>query len=116
MAILKYEILNPAKSNKKAFYDNKKNLLYIPIKNNYRYYVECALTNEYNGSREYYILLGKAKFDDNCRLCNTDQYGRCRIKLNGELKEYIIEESKNRGNVDVEYVESDEHYDVFSVI
>lgn len=116
MTIFKYEVLNPVKNNKKPFYDDKKNLLYIPIKHNYRYYIECALINEYNGNREYYLLLSKIKWDTNCRLCNTDQYGRCKIKLNGELKNYIIEESKNRGNIDITYVESEEHYDIFRVI
>lgn len=114
MSIVKYEVLNPTINNKKPFL-NKEGLLFFPVKEAYRYYVECAITNEYHGGREYFILLGKEKFDDNCRLCKTDYYGRCQIKLRGEIKNYIMEETKHRGNIYVEYVESTHNYDVFNV-
>ena len=114
MSIVKYEILNPTINNKKPFLD-KKGLLFFPIKEAYRYYIECALTNENNGGREYYLLLSKIKFDDNCRLCKTDQYGRCQIKIKGEIKDYILNEIQYRGNINIEYVESADNYDVFSI-
>lgn len=115
MGIIKYEVINPVIDSNKAFYDTKKQLLFIPVKTNYRYYVECALNNEFGG-RDYYILLSRNKFDDNCRLCKTDQYGRCQIKLRGEIQSYVEEETKYRGNIEVEYVESEDNYDIFNIL
>ncbi len=115
MSIIKYEVLNPTSSNKKPFL-SKEGLLFFPVKEAYRYYVECAITNEEHGGREYFILLGKEKFDSNCRLCKTDIYGRCQIKIKGEIKDYVVDEIKHRGNIDIEYLESADNYDVFTVI
>ena len=116
MSIFKYEVLNPVINNKKPFYDFKRKLLFFPVKGvSYRYYVEVARNNNKNGNREYFILLNHNKFDENCRICHIDIYGRCQIRIQGELKEYIIRESSYRGNINIEYVESTEDYDVFIV-
>lgn len=115
MPIFKYDILNPVKDNKRPFFDEKRGLFYIPVKTNYRYYIEAAITNAENGGREYYILLSNIKFDENCRLCNVDGYGRCKIKVKGELKDYIIQESSYRGNIDVTYMETEDVYDVYLI-
>ncbi len=114
MTIVKYEIINPVSSNRKPFYDFKKNILMFPTNKKYRYYVETALNSEQRG-REYFILLGNDKFDVNCRLCNVDQYGRCKVNIRGELKQFIINETKHRGNIEIDYVESYDNYDVFVV-
>lgn len=117
MPIFKYEVLNPVIDNKSPFFDNKRGLFCFPLKGcNYKYYIECAVTNQENGGREYYILLSKKRFDNNCRKCHIDIYGRCQIKVKGELKDYIINETSWRGNIEVNYVESSDDYDVFSVV
>lgn len=117
MSIYNYEIINPVTNIKKPFYDFKRKLLFFPIAgNNYRYYIEAARNNENSFTREYYILLSRKKFNNNCRICHTDNYGRCQIRVKGEIKDYIIQEIKHRGNVEIEYVESEEDYDVFVVI
>lgn len=117
MSIYNYEILNPVISSKKPFYDTKRKLLFFPVNgSNYRYYVEVARNNKDTFAREYYVLLSNRKFDDNCRICHVDNYGRCQINLRGEIKDYVIQETKRRGNIEIEYVESERDYDVFAII
>lgn len=116
MSIVNFDILNPVISNKRPFYNKKKGLFYMPLQKKYTYYVECSLYDPKKDDIDYYILLGNNKFDDNCRKCITDMYGRCRINVRGKLKDYIIEESDVRGNIDVEYIESKSEYDIFRII
>ena len=66
-------------------------------------------------NREYFILISNKKFDDNCRKCFVDSYGRCRIKPSGELKDYITTQTINRDNIDIEYIESTSEYDVYKL-
>lgn len=115
MGIFKYEIINPTTDNKRPFFMEKNGLFYVPVKKNYNYYVECAITNQDTCEREYFLMLGTEKFDANCRKCNTDNYGRVQIKIRGEIKDYILREMKDRGNVDVEYLESEDAYDVYTI-
>lgn len=115
MPIYKYEVLNPVINNKKPFLD-KRGFFCIPLGKRYRYYVECAVNNIDTGGREYYILLSDKQFDSNCRLCIVDNYGRVKIKVRGEMKEYIVSETNWRGNIEVNYIESTDDYDVFAVV
>lgn len=117
MSIFKYEVLNPTINTKSPFFDNKRGLFYFPLNGSkYKYYIECAVNNQYTGEREYYILLSNKKFDSNCRVCHIDNYGRCQIRVKGEMKNYIINETNWRGNITVDYVESTDDYDVFNVV
>ena len=110
MSIYNYEILNPVISPKRPFYDIKRKLLFFPANgSNYRYYIEVARNNKNTFAREYYVLLSYRKFDDNCRICRVDN-------LRGEIKDYVIQETKRRGNIEIEYVESERDYDVFVII
>ena len=43
-----------------------------------------------------------------CKRCHVDNYGRCQIRPSGKLKEYFIEESKERGNFIFEYLETED--------
>lgn len=104
MSILNYEILNPKTDNKRPFLD-KSGLFYFPIDyKNIKYYLECARYE--NNIRKYYILLGENKFDNNCRICRVDNYGRCKFKPKGELKDYLLNELNERGNVKVEEIDN----------
>lgn len=114
--IFKYEVINPVTNNKKPFYDFKRKLFLFPVDVNYKYYVECAVNNTETGGREYFILLSDISFDDNCRKCRVDDYGRCQINVRGEIKEYIIDEVKNRGNIEVNYINRELNYDVYQVV
>lgn len=116
MSIAKYKILNPLIDHKKPYYDFKRKKFIFPVDIGYKYFLEAAQYNPDKGYNEYFILLGTDKFDDNCRTCEVNMYGKCKLNIIGELKDYIIEQSKDRGNLKVEYVESGEDFDVFSVI
>ena len=112
--IHKYRIVNPVKDTKLPFFDERKGIFYVPLKSNYRYYVACITPNT-DGDVDYHILLGKTKFNPNVRLCHTDDYGRVQIKIKGEIRDYIIKESIERGNVQVTYIETTLDYDVFEI-
>lgn len=114
--IFKYEVINPVVSNKKPFYDFKRKLFLFPVDVSYKYYVECAVNDVTTGGREYFILLGNEKFDENCRKCKVDDYGRCQINVRGEIKDYIINEVKVRGNIEVEYSNNEDNYDVYHIL
>lgn len=116
MGIFKYQIINPAKDTKKPYYDDKKGILYITdIKTPYRYFVEAITANKEEGGNNYYIILGRNKFDNSCRICHTDGYGRCQVKVKGEIKDFIVNETNERGNININYIESTDDYDVFEV-
>lgn len=115
MGIFRYKIINPVKDSKLPFYDERKGILFITnIKTNYKYYIEAVIYQE-DSSVDYFLLLGKDKFDANCRLCHTDNYGRVQVKVKGQFKDFVVEECKERGNIKVEYIETIGDYDVFSV-
>lgn len=112
--IYKYNIINPTTNTKKPFFDTKRGIFYIPLNKTYRYFVEAAIPHK-DGGDHYHLLLSKIKFNESCRLCNTDDYGRVKVKLKGEIKHYVEKECRDRGNVNVEYIESIDDYDVFSI-
>lgn len=111
MSIFKYEILNPVKDKKKPFLD-RRGFFNIPnLKTNYKYYIECARYNPILGYKEYYILLSKEKFDNNCRNCKMDDYGRLKIPVKGKIKDFI----KDNDDVNIKHIESEDGYDVFKI-
>ena len=113
--ITKYDIINPITDKKGPFYNKKKGLFYFHTKSNYKYYLECSRINEKTHDIEFYILISDNKFNINCKQCHVDNYGRCQIKPAGKLKEYILEESVQRGNFIIDYIESEENYDVYKL-
>lgn len=115
MSIVTYEVINPSTNTKRPFLDRNGLLLFYTIGAHYKYYLECARTSDITYEREYFILISNKKFDDNCRKCFVDSYGRCRVKLSGELKDYVTREIAERGNIDVEYTESITEYDVYKL-
>lgn len=110
--IVKYNILNPIAEKNKPYVQH--GLLYIPIHGNYRYFVEASQDNTFGG-RTFYLLLGEKKFNHNCRICQKDGYGRIKLKLKGEIKDYVYNYCSIYGNIDFEYIESADGYDVFSI-
>lgn len=112
--IHKYNVLNPVTNPKLPFFDERKGIFYVPLKTIYRYYVEATVPST-EGYNHYYLLLGKTKYDTNCRLCHTDAYGRVQVKIKGEIRDFVIKESLERGNVQVTYIESTLDYDVYEI-
>ena len=114
--LTEFNIINPVPSRKSPFYNKKKGLFYFPTTIRYSYYLECTKINQVTHDIEYYILLSKTKFNENCKACHLDNYGRCQIKPAGILKEYIEKETMERGNLIMDYIESKEDYDIYNLI
>lgn len=114
--IANYDILNPISDKKSPFYNAKKGLFYFHTKTKYKYYLECSRINEQTHDLEFYIFLSKVKFNQNCKSCHVDNYGRCQIRPAGKLKEYILEESKERANFIMDYLETVNDYDIYNLI
>lgn len=113
--IYNYEILNKVLNKKNPWFDPNKNIIYIPNpKIKYKYYLECAL-NIKNCGRQYFILFSTNKFNSNCKNCNIDGYGRLKISIKGEILNIIKNEISSIKNIDIEYQESTEFYDVFCI-
>ena len=49
--IYSYNIINPVVNKKRAWFDIKKGLIFMPTNINYRYFVECALNVDKLGVR-----------------------------------------------------------------
>lgn len=115
MSILKYKLINPVVDNKKPHVNNHGAFVIPNIRRLYTNYVEVKNYTETNGY-EYYLLLGTSKFDSNCRRCRVDDYARLIVTLHGELKDYVINECNERGNVEFNYVCTEDEYDVWEIV
>lgn len=115
MSIFNYKVLNPTTDKKKPFLD-KNGFFYFYIKEkNIKYYLECVTINTEKQIKEYYLLVGENKFDEHCKLCHVDDYGRCKFKPRGELKDYIVNEMNDRGNLNVIKTDSNGLYVTFLI-
>lgn len=114
--IYSYNIINPVVNKKRAWFDIKKGLIFMPTNINYRYFVECALNVDKLG-RQYYILLSNHKFNENCRLCQVDGYGRVKIPVRGELKDYLNSNynCNCNFNINMKLIDSYDIYDVYCI-
>ena len=112
MSIYKYNILNPVIDKHKPHYIEKGNWFEFPTTKRYRYYVEVSKLND-RGITEYYLLLSEELFDENCRICDYSIYHGTKIHPRGELKDYIVQESKERGNLYCTYKGTEEAEFVF---
>ena len=114
--INKFEIINPTIDKSKPYLNRRKELV-IPHLTNYKYkwYLEVARDNVITGDRDYFILFSKNKFDDNCLKIIKDYGCRTAIMPIGELAIYIYREIKNRANIEINYLYSEDNFDVFEV-
>lgn len=115
MSIFSYEIINPPTDRKKPFLDERGFFIIPNIRKRYCYYIECARNNTNTLCREYFILLSTVKFNESCRKCRVDDYGRLKLKLHGELNDYVVREMPSRGNIKFEYLESENEYDIYLI-
>lgn len=111
--LFKYTILNPIADKTRPFIN--KGVFYIPITEKYNYFLEVYQDNPFGG-KDYFIILSKTKFNSSCRRCSSDNYSRIKLRLRGEIKDYVFDKCEQDGNIDVEYVESTDEYDVFSIV
>lgn len=115
MDITTYDVVSPVIDKHKPFYFINRNSLVLRLEIRYNYYVEVCRYNNETNSYNYYFLFSKQKFNTNCRNLHIDNYGRYIIPLHGNFNDYVKQECMNRGNINVEYLESTEVYDVYSV-
>ena len=113
--IAKYDILNPVIDKTKPYYLKQYNTLYFKLDTVYDYYLLCSRFNKETNDIDYFILFSKVKFDFNCKKCIIDNYGRYKIKPTGKLKEYIISELNYKANFKIEYLETEDNYDIYSL-
>lgn len=114
--IYKYEILNPIPIITKPHL-NRRDELVIPSisKANYKWYIIGAQYNPTTNDREYYILFSNIKFDYNCIKLTKDYGRRYAITINGEFADYVYREINSRGNVNIDYLCSEDDFDVYIV-
>lgn len=112
---IRFDIVNPVTNGKRPHYDKNKDLFLFPVDTKYRYYVEARQYNTDTGEYKWYILIGKIKFSEHCRLCEVNMYGMCKFHPRGEFKEYIVRECEERGNVDMDKVDANADYDIWLV-
>ena len=115
MDIYQFQILNPIIDKKKPHID-KYGVFIIPkIMKYYNYFLECCRFNNNIGFKEYFILLGYTKFNVHAKKCHVDNYGRLKLNVAGDIKDYITNEVTDRGNINVEYLSSETDYDIYKI-
>lgn len=116
--ITKFQVVNPIPIRTKPHL-NRRGELVIPniATMYYKWYVVVARDNTITGDREYFILFGHEKFDENCVRLYKDYSRQYAIKLQyGEFSDFINKEIATRGNVDIAYLYSEGlDYDVWTV-
>lgn len=113
--IIKYELIAPV-TDRKAPYLNRSGAFIVPaIKKLYKYYVEVKRYNPDALCYEYFLLLSDKKFDVQCRKCRVDDYGRLKVKLHGEFLDFVANECTSNGNVQFNYEESEDCYDIWKI-
>lgn len=114
MSVFKYEVLNPVIDTQKPFI--QKGYFIVPrIGKAYKYLLEVANFNQSTYEKEYYLLLSDTKFDNNCRTCRVDDFGRLKFRPIGEFKEFVEDFAKDNGNITFTYIETENGYDVWRV-
>ncbi len=78
----------------------------------YKYFIEVKQYNPNVFQYEYFLLLSTDKFDNNCRTCRIDDYGRLKVKVKGEFADVL---NDIKGNIDFNYKESTDTFDVWQV-
>lgn len=115
MSVSKFEIISTNTAKNKP-HINYKNQLVIPnIKYSYKYYLEVSNYNPKTLCKEYFILFNNFKFDERCYKCKVEKNGILTINIHNELKDYVIREIKDKGYIDVQYLESQETYDIWEI-
>lgn len=115
MSIYNYNIINPKTNKKKPFLDRRGFFIVPNINKIYNYYIEASKYNPITGDNDYYLLLSTYEFDEQCKRCRVDDYGRLKVFVTGDIKNYIVQEMNNRGNVKFDYIETIDDYDVYII-
>ena len=115
MSIYKYVVITPATNKSKPIIKSNGLLIVPNIKKSYKYYLECCRYNPIKFENEYFILLSNNKFDERCKTCRVDDYGRLKLVIKSEMKDVLLKQMTDYSNVNFEYLESEDDYDVFTI-
>ena len=116
MELYTFNIEAPVTDKSKPFYYATRESLVFRNKIKYAYYLECSKIDEITGDKSFYLLLSLDKFNDNCRRLKRDSYGRYFARLHNEVKNYVVRETKERGNIDINYIESKDYFDIYNIV
>lgn len=116
MEIFKYEIIGKRTNKRRPFFDKEKGLFVCKIRASYKWWCQARVYSREEGCYNYYLLFSKEKFCDHAFKCHRDDFGRYRLKVSDEFKEWLIMYyDVDNGNFDVNYLETVDNYDVYSV-
>ena len=116
MEIFKYEIIGKNTNKRRPFFDKKRGLFVCRIPGNYNWWCQARVYNEESLCYNYYLLFSIEKFCDNAKTCSRDDYGRYRLRVTDEFKEWLEKYyDVDNVNFDVNYLETIDNYDVYSV-
>lgn len=110
MPVYRYSIIPKNTNRQYPRFDKSKNILYLKIDKVYKYYAEAKEVND-----KYYLLFSNEKFDDNCKTCNIDSYGRYRLRLSNVFRDMLNNILDIDCNIKLTYVETIDSYDVFEL-
>ena len=114
--ITKFEVINPLPIRTKPHLNRRGELVIPNIATlKYNWYLEVARDNVVTGDREYYILFGTTKFDSACIKLTKDYGRKYVIQLHGEFADFVHREISARANIDIEYLYSEDAYDVWEI-
>lgn len=110
-----YQVIAPVINKKLPYITNYGTLVVSRFHKKYKYYVEVKQYDTYADDYNYYILLSEEKFDEQCRTCRIDDYGRLFIVLHKDILEYAKAESERRGNLNFEQIDSSDEFDLWKL-
>lgn len=113
--ILQYEVISPKVIKSLPHYNKRREFIIPNIHRNYKYYLEASRYNTITLEKEYYFLFSVNKFDEHCRRCRVDDFGNLHLFTHGEINNYIRNECRERGNVKVDYLNTEDTYDVYII-
>ena len=112
---LKFNIIKPKIDRRKPYYEAARNRFFFPVHKNYLYYLEASSTDE-TGFTTFYILVGKEYFNENCRRCEVNGLGNCRVQLHDATKNYVEKECAERGNINCTLIDENSDYDTYMIM
>lgn len=116
MEIFKYEIIGKKTNKNLPFFDKEKGIFVFCIDGIYNWYCEARTYNISYDCYDYYLLMGKDKVNIDFKHCRRDNLGRYKIRPSDELKEWFEKYyNVDSGNFDVNYLETVDNYDIYSI-
>lgn len=113
MCIVGYDVIKTKTNKEETWYDTNKNIIYTrQLAYGYKYFVEAQKFNPDTNDYDRYIIVGKTKFNSQCRRLDYDDFGRYKIRPIG-LKDYF--QSSNKREFNLILIEYNDTYDVYIV-